>query len=166
MSVREQYHRGSSTAANPCDHFTLFNLRRFRATDFFRLPQKKRLLDASEYSTASRKAARDSDPASLVAQHYVYDTSSEVTAIIDEHPQVAQTLVDAVPHIKKFFGEGVSIALRVSCDQESAPTLSANIQTTMEVSEARAARKSFNTSWWMRQPDTDGYMVSFSLEYV
>lgn len=166
MFAIAQYHKDFSTAANPCHHSISFKPRVARAAEFVRLPQKKRLLDASKYTATSRKVARDSDPASLVAQHYVYDTSSEVTAIIDENSQVAQTLIDAIPHIKEFFGEEVSIALRVSCDQESAPTLSANIQTTMEVSEARAARKSFNAAWWMRQPDTDGYMVSFNLEYV
>ena len=165
MSVQQQYHRGGSTVANPCNHSSLLNRRVLRAAEFVRLPWQHPI-DVSEYNTASRKVAIERNPVSLVAQHYVYDISSEVTAIINEHPQVAQTLIDAIPHIKKFFGEEVSVALRVSCDQESDPTLSANIQTTMGVSEARAARKSFYASWWMRQPDTDGCILTFNLEYV
>lgn len=97
---------------------------------------------------------------------YIFYDYQEVGAFLSLHPNLVGVLLDALPQIRKFFGRDTSISLRVSCDQESDPTLSANIQTTMEVSEARAARKSFNASWWMRLSAANQLPLTFNIEYV
>ena len=99
-------------------------------------------------------------------QAYVFYDYQEVKDVLSLHPGLVGILLNALPQIKRFFGKDTSVSLRVSCDQESDPTLSANIQTAMSVNEARAARKAFNASWWMRQPNTDDLPLTFNLEYV
>ena len=103
---------------------------------------------------------------SRIAQRFTYTKGKGVETYLTDYPNVAKTLLAAAPKIEEFFGKGVVVSLRVSCDQESGPILSANIQTALEVSEARAARKSFNTSWWMRQSGTDELPLAFNVEYV
>jgi len=101
-----------------------------------------------------------------VSQRFTYLEDETVKAFLADHPQVAQILLDAFPRIEEFFGKGTAVFLRLSCDQESEPTLSANIQTALDVSEARAARKRFHLSWWMRQPETDSLPLTFNLQYL
>ena len=88
----------------------------------------------------------------------------QVEAFLSDHPRLVGALLDALPQIEKFFGGGTTVALRVSCDQESDPILSANIQTVLEISEARAARKRFNVAWWAHQPGTDELPLTFNIE--
>lgn len=104
--------------------------------------------------------------ASRIAQRYVYSEGAGIETFLADYPHVAKILLAAIPKIEEFFGKGVVVSLRISCDQESDPTLSVNIQTALEVSEARAARKSFNTLWWMRRSEGDELPLTFNLEYV
>jgi len=101
---------------------------------------------------------------SRITQRYVYSEGAGIETFLADYPEVAKILLAAIPRIEDLFGKGAIISLRVSSDQESDSTLSANIRTRLEVSEARAARKSFNTSWWMRQ--SDELPLTFNLEYV
>lgn len=109
--------------------------------------------------------SQDEQAARFVAERYRY-TSDDVQDFITERPQVAQALTHALPKLQEFFGNAVVVSLRVSRDQESAPLLSASIETNLEVNEARAARKLFYASWWMRQANIEELPLTFNLQYV
>lgn len=101
-----------------------------------------------------------------LSQKYVFYDYQSVEGFLRAHPHMVAVLLEALPQVEKFFGKGIGVTLRVMCDQESDPSLSARIQTFLEVNEARAARKAFNVSWWMRQTDTQELPLTFSVELM
>ena len=113
-----------------------------------------------------QKRAASEDAAAFVARRYALRDGDPVRDFLARRPPVAQALVDASPIVEEFFGKGVVVSLRLSCDGESDPILSANVQTALDVSEARAARKAFHASWWKHQSEQEELPLTFNLEYV
>ncbi len=111
---------------------------------------------------------RGEGAASRVARRYTYIKDEEVKTFLTGHPDVAKTLLAAVPAIEGIFGRGVALTLQVLVDRDGDNDVSlfARIQTHEPVREAISLRKQFYREWWMKQAQALESPLNFEVEAV
>jgi hypothetical protein len=93
-------------------------------------------------------------PSSLVElaifyQHPKMPVDSSVAKFLSSHRSLPHVLNEAVPHLKKFFGEDVVVNLEVSDEEDGPQTLYAVVIWRGTVEAAEAALERFDDSWWL-----------------
>jgi hypothetical protein len=84
---------------------------------------------------------------------------------LHQHPVVHHLLVEAEAPLRAAFGAGVTLALTIETDPETAgwTYLVASIQTPVPVEQAQACLAAFDATWWLAQTPRAQDAVVFDL---
>lgn len=96
---------------------------------------------------------------------YAWEDPDEVRRLLLEHPETHAVLVEAVEHVRRNFGDGTRIGLRIAheLDGSGPPKLFADIHTAQDVADAHASIDRFDAEWWLdAMPAVQG-VLSFGL---
>lgn len=99
---------------------------------------------------------------------YDFRSDAAVEAFLEENPHLVQVLLGAYDRIRKYFGWGTRLVLKVSRDPEAreAGQLFVQIQTKLRPKAARTLLSVLDQEWWHGvYPTTKGNMT-IGLEYL
>jgi hypothetical protein len=83
---------------------------------------------------------------------YRFQDDESVGAFLSCHPSAACILINALPKLKKFFGDDVVFRLQVMKEDDELQILYAVAVWRGRVEDAVAALENFDENWWIDQP--------------
>ena len=79
---------------------------------------------------------------------YVFEDATKVLPFLEDHPSVPHFLLEAVPFLKRSFGDSAILQLQIPPDEDVPLTICAVALWDGTVEDAAAALKRFDDSWW------------------
>jgi hypothetical protein len=79
---------------------------------------------------------------------YVFEVATKVLPFLEDHPSVPHFLLEAVPFLRKSFGDSVILQLQIPPDEDVPLTIYAVALWDGAVEDATAALRKFDDSWW------------------
>lgn len=79
---------------------------------------------------------------------YVFENRARVCSYLENRPSLPQILLEAIPHLKECFGATPTPQLQLPFEDETPQTIYGIVPWMGSVSEARAALRRFDDSWW------------------
>lgn len=99
-----------------------------------------------------------------VKKDFVFRNTNEVSAFLQDHRTVPQALIEALPDLKKHFGQESTLALEVWSEEEGARELYVLAIWRGEASAGMEATIAFNEAWAERSCALDARVnVSYEL---
>lgn len=80
---------------------------------------------------------------------YVFEDGTKVRTFLEDHPSVPHFLFEALPFLKKSFGDNAILQLQIPPDEDGPFTIYAVAIWEDTVEAARNALKNFDDSWWI-----------------
>lgn len=102
---------------------------------------------------------------------YTLTNAEEVRRFLREHPDAANVMIEAQPHIERIFGPDTRVVLEVTFDPDSenlraSEELFGNIQTSRPVEEALDQLSKFDDEWFLAQLTRASGRLNFNLEFA
>jgi len=101
-----------------------------------------------------------------IRKHYIFTADASVTGFLAEHRAIPQILLEAVPHLKMYFGGQAVFSLRAPIDEAGSRTLYATAIWPGELRSAREALAKFDSNWWMARARQAAGYLTFKYELV
>jgi hypothetical protein len=100
-----------------------------------------------------------------IRKNYVLPKDSSVADFLDAHRTIPALLMQAVPHLREFFGTTV-FALRASSDEYGWQTLYADAMWPGDAHDAVVAIDRFEDAWWIANSDAASGSLTFTYRLV
>jgi hypothetical protein len=130
------------------------------------LPHNQRLI----FRNFERQMAQyEADHRVLVAEvrrHYVLPGDASVIDFFGSHRILPSLLLQAVPHLKEFFGPDTVFNLRAPIDEPGAQTLYAVAMWAGRVKDVRMSLDSFDEVWWIPNSRQASGYLTFTYELI
>lgn len=94
---------------------------------------------------------------------YVFRNESAVTQFILGHRATATVLLNALPELKRCFGEDVVFTLESVSDDDEATSLYAIVVWRGATERAESALEEFDERWWLNQSSQPGLTFTYEL---
>ncbi len=101
-----------------------------------------------------------------VRRNFVLPTNSSVEGFFNDHRTIPQLLLQAVPHVKRYFGADVVFNLRVPIDESGSQTLYAVAMWPGTLKDVRRALEQFDDAWWIANSRKASGYLTFTYELV
>jgi hypothetical protein len=125
----------------------------------------QRLQEQLEQQMAEFEAAHEAVLAEL-QRSYVFLNDHSVKRFFRTHRTAPQLLIEAVPHLRQYFGNGTVLNLRTTVDEYGAETLYAVAMWPGAVGDVRNALEHFDEQWWIANSRRASGDVTFTYELV
>lgn len=99
-------------------------------------------------------------------KHYVLPSDASVRDFLTEHRAIPQILLEAVPHLKAYFGGNAVFNLRAPIDEAGSRTLYAVAMWPGELRDVGDAFARFDSDWWMARAGQAAGYLTFTYELV
>ncbi|MFT4037647.1 MAG: hypothetical protein QM692_05655 [Thermomicrobiales bacterium] len=94
------------------------------------------------------------------------DDETQALSMLTQRPDIAATLLEALPHVTAVFGEDTPLLLLVINEHSEAPLrFSAQIVTTHDLAAAQAKRDAFYDRWWSAAAGPVSGDLSFGISW-
>jgi hypothetical protein len=97
---------------------------------------------------------------------FVMPADSSVTAFLTDHRAIPPMLLEAMPHLKIYFGADTIFSLRASMDGADSPILYAVVHWSGKICDVRIALQRFDDEWWLRRAGQVAGLLTFTYELV
>lgn len=99
---------------------------------------------------------------------YSLRDSEIVRSFVMDHPDLVEVLLEAKPHLVRYFGDDTHVSLRVLRDPEIGEEgeLVAYILTPLSVDKAQSRLDDLDDGWFLDQVDRVGDLLNFNLAFV
>jgi hypothetical protein len=84
-----------------------------------------------------------------IRRAYVFVEPSSIKAFLQEHRALPELLLDAIPWLKRSFGDSATIQLQLMAEEDEPSTLYALILWTDTLESAQEALSRFDETWWL-----------------
>jgi hypothetical protein len=104
---------------------------------------------------------------SILKKAYNIPNSADVAVFLDKHPGLADFVLEAAKHIRKYFPYE-KLSLEVVSDPEMGEDeeLFSYILTSLSVEDALQKLNNFDEQWFLNQLDRTGGLFNFNLKFV
>ena len=102
----------------------------------------------------------------MVATQYVMPEDSSVQRFLRSHRTLPQLLIEAIPHLKRCFGELAVFSLRAPVDESGGQMLYGLVVWPGDVNQVRRSLAQFDEDWWIKHSRQASGRLSFSFELV
>ncbi|MCX7707648.1 MAG: hypothetical protein N2204_06550 [Anaerolineae bacterium] len=105
---------------------------------------------------------------SQIRRIYGFRGEAEAVRFLRMHPALIDLLLEALPHVERYFGPHPEVVLEVVVDPEASDSeeLFANIRTSLPVEEALECLNQFDEEWFLDQLARTEGRFNFNLEFV
>jgi hypothetical protein len=100
-----------------------------------------------------------------VRKRYVLPTDSSVFEFLNDHRGIPQLLIDAFPHLQKYF-ENTVFALRATCDEYGWENLYVDVLWPSDAGDAIRLLDEFEDEWWLANCRTARGALTFTYRLV
>jgi hypothetical protein len=100
-----------------------------------------------------------------IRREYVIPSDASVLDFLRRHRQIAQVLVEALPHLRRFFANTV-FSLRTKADESGWQMLYVSAIWPEEPGAALAALDRFDDAWWIANSYPSGNSITFTYKLV
>jgi len=101
-----------------------------------------------------------------VQRQFMMPADSSVTAFLGDNRAIPPMLLEAIPHLKTYFGADTIFSLRVSIDGPGPRILYAVVRWPGKVCDVRSALQRFDDEWWLRRAGQAAGFLTFTYELV
>lgn len=101
-----------------------------------------------------------------IQRHFMTPVDSSVTAFLTDNRAIPSMLLEAIPHLKTYFGADAVFSLRVSIDGPGSHILYAVVKWPGKVCDVRSALQRFDHEWWLRRAGQAAGFLTFTYELV
>lgn len=94
--------------------------------------------------------------------HYINLNQPQVESFLEQHPSVAQVLLEAREPLQNAFGKDIHVSVTVTSNPEVADGafLISSIQTSLSAVQAHACLDKFDETWWLNNaPRAQGQLI-------
>jgi len=105
---------------------------------------------------------------SQIKRIYSFRDEAETARFLRIHPALIDLLLEAPPHVERYFGPNPQVVLEVVADPEASDSeeLFANICTSLPVEEALERLDQLDEGWFLAQLEWTAGRFNFNLEFV
>lgn len=105
---------------------------------------------------------------SQIRRIYGFRGEAEAVRFLRMHPALIDLLLEAPPHVERYFGANPEVVLEVVVDPEAndSEELFANIRTSLPVEEALERLDQLDEGWFLAQLERTDGRFNFNLEFV
>jgi hypothetical protein len=130
-----------------------------------RSPQGSTVFDDLEKQTA-HYAAEYKAVLQEIQRGFIMPADSSVTALLTGNRAIPPMVLEALPHLKTYFGADTIFSLRASTDGAGSPILYAVVHWPGKVCDVRSALQRFDDEWWLRRAGQVAGFLTFTYELV
>jgi hypothetical protein len=103
---------------------------------------------------------------SQLQKSYVLSNDRSVKAFLKSHRTIPHLLIQALPHLKQYFGASTVFTLRAIADEDGPQTLYAVVMWPGHVNDVRNALQNFDERWWIASSRQASGNLTFTYELV
>jgi hypothetical protein len=102
----------------------------------------------------------------LLRTSYVFHPDEGVRSFLSGHRAVAEVLIEAVPELRRCFGNMVTLQLQLLDDDETPAAIYGIVLWQGDLAGARGALQTFDETWWIEKSRTAAGRIVFDYQLV